>query len=349
MSTPQDRSAPHGGTQQLLQIMAAALPPASPLQAAAAPQARSAMSASFSAAGPADPAAAANTAATTQELQIPANVIDWLAQLVLLYGVPFEYLVPDSAMLPNESIRFFYVDQNWTNRLVDGAVHIALGSTQDYVHILTTFEQLAQQAALAAAGVRPQLRNKPPASSQESVATQSGLLLCSAAVSGWPGMEISAYADLDQKQPLTLLRMDRLSDNVLLCLFNGVPKLVVCSEPPEGLHFGVQRNTGSSNIGPIAPGQYYTTLRGLGGKYPAGSQIQEGGQAALAPLTLRSGSTSVLNVTQCAATQYQRLQALGAISAATPFSSAPFAVQMVKGAGLQQFRYDTPNTNTVNA
>jgi hypothetical protein len=36
---------------------------------------------------------------------------NWLARLKLLYGVPFNYLVPDEGMLPPESIRFFI----WTS------------------------------------------------------------------------------------------------------------------------------------------------------------------------------------------------------------------------------------------
>ena len=56
--------------------------------------------------------------------RMPAALADWLARLRLLYGVPFNYLVPDSRLLPQESVRFFYIDRNFTDRLVDGALSV---------------------------------------------------------------------------------------------------------------------------------------------------------------------------------------------------------------------------------
>lgn len=292
-------------------------------------------------------AAPVNDAGTND---IPEKIIQWLAQLTLLYGVPFEYLVPDAAMLPPESIRFFYIDQNWTNRLVDGAVNIALGSSQDYVHILTTFEQLAQQAALQQNNVRAGLRGKPLPETVQAGGTLTGVLLRSAVVSGWPGMDVSAFGDAQGKQPLSLLRMDRLSDNVLICLFQGVPALVRFSQPPEGLHFGVIGN-------PLQPG-YQVALRGVGGRYPAGQQIDnDKGEAYTSPITFRDGNrdNGVLNIRQIKTDLISNLDALGALqkNGDTPlFTSSQFAVQMVKSAGLQEFKPGTDkicNGNTVSA
>ena len=55
-----------------------------------------------------DPAAEQWRAVTMEEL--PVSVRDWLARRVLLYGVPFLYLVPDERMLPLPSMRFFRLD-----------------------------------------------------------------------------------------------------------------------------------------------------------------------------------------------------------------------------------------------
>ena len=55
---------------------------------------------------------------------MPQTLVDWLTRLGLLEGVPFNYLVPDEAMLPPESLRFFYLDPNWTSALLDGAMSI---------------------------------------------------------------------------------------------------------------------------------------------------------------------------------------------------------------------------------
>jgi len=67
-------------------------------------------------------------AATRHEL--PATVRDWLAKRVLLYGVPFLYLVPDERMLPLPSMRFFRIDPLWIKRLLEGACSVGRNSTE---------------------------------------------------------------------------------------------------------------------------------------------------------------------------------------------------------------------------
>ncbi|HTF04001.1 MAG TPA: hypothetical protein VK826_08245, partial [Bacteroidia bacterium] len=64
-----------------------------------------------------------------QDPNMPQPLTDWLSRLALLYGVPFNYLVPDEGMLPPESIRFFYLDINWVEALVDGAFSIGRNLT----------------------------------------------------------------------------------------------------------------------------------------------------------------------------------------------------------------------------
>src|SRR5437660_137777 len=49
------------------------------------------------------------------DVRVPEYLTQWLGRLRLLYGVPFTNLVPHSMLLPKESIRFFYVDRNWTD------------------------------------------------------------------------------------------------------------------------------------------------------------------------------------------------------------------------------------------
>ena len=55
---------------------------------------------------------------------IPTEIVKWLSKLKLLYGVPFNYLVPDIRMLPPESLKFFYLDTQWIDCLIDGAYSI---------------------------------------------------------------------------------------------------------------------------------------------------------------------------------------------------------------------------------
>ena len=51
---------------------------------------------------------------------IPDELREWLVRLRLLHDVPFAYFVADTQLLPEESIRWFYVDRRWTDALVHG-------------------------------------------------------------------------------------------------------------------------------------------------------------------------------------------------------------------------------------
>src|SRR5579872_1512637 len=65
---------------------------------------------------------------------LPQDIPLWLAQLKLLCGVPLHYLVPDEALLPKESIRFFHVDLNWIDCLVEGAYDLGRACEGDLAH-----------------------------------------------------------------------------------------------------------------------------------------------------------------------------------------------------------------------
>ncbi len=59
------------------------------------------------------------------------KIADWLAQRYLLKGVPFEALAPLADLLPPESVRFFYLDTNWLDALLEGALSIGIESSRD--------------------------------------------------------------------------------------------------------------------------------------------------------------------------------------------------------------------------
>lgn len=171
-------------------------------------------------------------------------IIEFLAGLYLLNGVPFNLLVPDSRMLPAESVRFFYVDRNWLDAMIDGALSIGLQSTLDS-EIQRLMLEVIEDALLALVHViRDRLLGiDDPQPGDLGDGPFAGMLMRSAAVSGWPGLELeSAHArdGNDPTEPMQLLRMDHLAGDVLLCLFPAVPAWVAASEPQEGLHFGFE-------------------------------------------------------------------------------------------------------------
>ena len=201
--------------------------------------------------------------------EMPAYMESFLAHLRLLVGVPFEYLIADPRLLPDESIRFFYLDRSWADRLVDGAVAVGKIGSREQAHHQAHAAPVSQQLDLTERGVRALQRGiKPfvvgvPVSGvgqfaevkaqlpQTQAGTVTGLLLRSAAVAGWPHMEIRAYREsvpigINASDPqaksvqLNLLRLERLAPAVILALFEGVPKLVHIEEPHHAMQFGVQ-------------------------------------------------------------------------------------------------------------
>jgi hypothetical protein len=199
------------------------------------------------------------TALTSRE--VPEEVTSWLGRLALLYGVPFEHLVPDATMLPPESIRFFHLDANWTEAMVDGAFSVGAHSQRDI-----RFHRLLQPAvleatALAAGTVRRDLRGEGSApggprpvgdSATDDRRVRAGFLMRSEIVAGWPGLEVAGYAGSDTTGDVVpILRLDRLAPDLLLCVFAEVPALVVIGEPGEGLHFGIGDLTEAETAGAV--------------------------------------------------------------------------------------------------
>ena len=72
------------------------------------------------------------------EAPLPDSLIEWLAQLALLYGVPYKHLVADEKLMaksnkgPANLIRFFYIDMKWIDSMIDGALSIGTHNSKDF-------------------------------------------------------------------------------------------------------------------------------------------------------------------------------------------------------------------------
>ena len=159
-------------------------------------------------------------------LSVPTTVTNWLNDLRLFKGIPFNYLVPDEAMLPVESIRFFNVDNNWLDALTDGAFAIGRASTSDYQNDID-YLSYALNSALG------------------TLSTLSGFLLRSEAVSGWPDIQIEAFDN--DGHSLDSVRVEQLSSSIMLCIFQGSLNRVELHLKPETLHYGLTPNSESSS------------------------------------------------------------------------------------------------------
>ena len=184
---------------------------------------------------------------TGKPFVVPRDLRKFLARLRLLEGVPFAYLVPDSELLPPESIRYFYLDRNWTDALVQGALSVGTFNSSDRAQLEQLYSLIRGEIDVAERNVRlpggERVQDGP-------AGTITGFLLRSRAVSGWPGLHVRAYkrdvvgdeeiVGEDHPDRVKLLRLERLAPAVLFALFDGIPRLVHLEEPRQGLQFGVR-------------------------------------------------------------------------------------------------------------
>jgi hypothetical protein len=154
----------------------------------------------------ADPA---QVTAVEPEDRLPDYATAFLAHLRLLVGIPFEYLVPDTAMLPDESIRFFHLDRSWTDRLVDGVLAVGKVGSREQAHHHAAAPALDARLDALEPAVRPVQRGLAP------------------------------LAPSDSEQPTEPEISGFLLRSVLVALFAGVPDRMELEEPHHGVQFGV--------------------------------------------------------------------------------------------------------------
>jgi hypothetical protein len=210
----------------------------------------------------------------------------WLAQLLLLFPVPFDYLVADERMLPVESLRFFYLDNNWLDAMLDGALSVGTESSRDTFFNMVTRDLIRRSAYEAALTYRKNIAGVDPPAAQVQKNVTSGLLLRSGLVSGWPSLSVRPC--LDGGQMLKTLRMAHLSPNVLLCVFRGVPDYVEISEPQEGFAFGTDEG------GRVA--LRYPAGATIGGQLPGDPALSVRDPTGRQKLFMRSASSRVLDL-----------------------------------------------------
>ncbi|HEX8183432.1 MAG TPA: hypothetical protein VF747_01735, partial [Blastocatellia bacterium] len=204
------------------------------------------------------------TAIQEQGLEGFDKLSDWLARLYLLIDVPFENLVPNAGLLTQESLRFFYVDSNWLVALVEGALSIGIESRRDAIYQCQMKEQIWNAILAAIPSIRPKLFANTAHALQAKInapfdeESLTGMLLRSQVVGGWPGLEVNAYSKTRQglAQPdidslIKLLHMERLSNEVMLCLWPQIPAVVTIDEPHEGIAFGFEDPPHHISGGPL--------------------------------------------------------------------------------------------------
>lgn len=170
----------------------------------------------------------------------PAYLAETLAKYALLYDVPFYYLVPGEQLLPENSIRFFYLHKSWIQAFLDGAMSLGRNASIELSHDKLFLEQVMGRAYRYGVNIRPQLQGLPDRLGEmEEICT--GFLLRSPLVRGWRGLEFQGYGPAGFTEVLDALRIETLAGDVLLGIYNGSLQRLEILEPPEGFHYGFNR------------------------------------------------------------------------------------------------------------
>ncbi len=167
-----------------------------------------------------------------KELQLLAA---WLGRLNLLYQIPFHYLIPHPDLLPAESMRFFYIDENWLAALTDGAISVGMDSTRQRALNQMLREELLEKTMEELQKYRAKLYGETPSARKGAM---SGFLIRSGIAAYWPTLSIQAEDKDGQK--LAILRMQLLSPYHLLAIFDGVADQITCEEPLETIQMKVE-------------------------------------------------------------------------------------------------------------
>ena len=241
-------------------------------------------------------------------------VADWLANLGLLYPVPFAHLVPDPRLLPVDSIRFFYVDPDWISALQAGACSIAIHNSGDATAFTTLHPQLTH--AITQKTQQRSVRRFDNA----STGRMSGMLIRSELVSTCPALVVAATL---AGNPVNLHRNDCPSRNVRLCLFDGIPDTVSLAEPYQGLLFGVEDNG-------IVPRYVSGNAAQIGAQIQNASHVPPQGYSGFLTTYCRTAEGGVVQIEKLAS-------ALSEVTG-VKIGAGDFAIQMVQAPERQSFR-----------
>jgi len=271
------------------------------------------------------------------DIDVPADIAAWLGRLLILVGVPFQYLVPDEAMLPPESIRFFRLNENWIRALLEGAFSLGRNLTAEVSSASANVDRVlldpVAAQARAAAPLRPRTGVTAPAAGSTDT-PWTGFLLRSSVVSNYPGLGVNVYPmghTPDDPAPVLMpvRRLDRLgpAGDTLLCLVEGDAYRVDVHEAPELLHYGIDDYTPpAGNAAPTATKNLHTFTRASDGTVvlsPDVVQVQIGS-------SFRARSPRVLSLTSLA-------QTIATTNKVAQIDAAQMGFEMTEGVGMVSF------------
>ncbi|KAM0256322.1 hypothetical protein ACHAPA_012208 [Fusarium lateritium] len=177
------------------------------------------------------------------------TVLSWLIDRMFLAGVPSHYLIPDPSYLPPENLRFFHIDRNWVDALIDGA--LSLGN-----HFGTDEDRVAIKKAL-----NDYIGRTPDGMDHRVQIPAYGFYLRSDLVTMFPDLRVevlsndSALRVTGQNPPAgaPLLRHEIVADGVMMAFMDRVPgsaqfSSLVFTQPAHQQRFAVARGLDTAEV-----------------------------------------------------------------------------------------------------
>ena len=176
-----------------------------------------------------------------------AHVYSWVLDKLHLGDVPAHYLIPDPSYLPEETLRFFHVDKNWTDALIDGALSLAN-------HWGAEPDRDVDRTAIKNA-INTRLRTPDPALGGWHVQMPKyGFLLRSAILVQFPDLSVKVRFSAERPKPASaddsspppaqapILVQKLLRPDTMYCLFDAAPPAlthITFTLPPHQQRFVV--------------------------------------------------------------------------------------------------------------
>lgn len=166
---------------------------------------------------------------------VPESVKQFLESMDRLERLPLSYLIPQSEMLPPESLRFFYLDKSFIEAMKDGAMSIGRNCSRDAEH------DTVLQIQLKTAGMSVNMEK-----------IQTGFFLRSVLISGWNNIIVNCIDEYGET--MRVIQRKLFGNEILLVIAEGKIAEVELAEPLETICFGIERGKEGPRIQVDVPG-----------------------------------------------------------------------------------------------
>lgn len=133
-------------------------------------------------------------------------ILAWVMDRMFLSGVPAHYLLSDPSHLTPESLKFSYIDPNWVDAMIDGA--LSLGNEKG-----TDMDRAAIKCA-----INRYVEHLPPEQKHRPQIPTYGFYLRSDVVTMFPDLRVETLPPHDSERPekAPLLRHEIVADGVMM-------------------------------------------------------------------------------------------------------------------------------------